>query len=43
MSCQTYRRLFKPFHTKLFRRAKELARVKVQLHCCGGVEPLLET
>ncbi len=41
MSCQTYRRLYKPFHTKLFHRAKELAGVKVQLHCCGGVEPLL--
>jgi uroporphyrinogen decarboxylase len=41
ISCDTYRRLFKPFHTKLFHRAKELADVKVQLHCCGGVEPLL--
>ncbi len=41
MSPATYRRLYKPFHTKLFRRAKELADVKVQLHCCGGVEPLL--
>ncbi len=41
ISGDTYRRLFKPFHTKLFHRAKELANVKVQLHCCGGVEPLL--
>ena len=41
ISQATYRRLFKPFHAKLFRRAKELAGVKVQLHCCGGVEPLL--
>jgi uroporphyrinogen decarboxylase len=41
MSPETYRRLYKPFHAKLFHRAKELAGVKVQLHCCGGVEPLL--
>ena len=36
MSPATYRRLYKPFHTRLFNRAKELADVKVQLHCCGG-------
>ncbi len=41
MSPVTYRKLYKPFHTRLFNRAKELADVKVQLHCCGGVEPLL--
>ena len=25
----------------MWRRAKELADVKVMLHCCGGVRPLL--
>jgi uroporphyrinogen decarboxylase len=37
-----YRRLIKPFHRKLWRRAKELADVKVMLHCCGGVRELLD-
>lgn len=36
-----YRELFKPRHARLWRRAKELANVKVMLHCCGGVRPLL--
>ena len=37
-----YREFFKPRHARLWRRAKELANVKVMLHCCGGVEPLLD-
>jgi uroporphyrinogen decarboxylase len=37
----TYREYYKPFHKKLWNRAKELADVKVQLHCCGGVYQLL--
>jgi uroporphyrinogen decarboxylase len=41
MSTQMYRDYFKPYHSQLWHRAKELADVKVQLHCCGGVEPLL--
>jgi uroporphyrinogen decarboxylase len=36
-----YRELFKPRHATMWRRAKELAPVKVMLHCCGGVRPLL--
>jgi uroporphyrinogen decarboxylase len=36
-----YREFFKPHHRKMWRRAKELADVKVMLHCCGGVRPLL--
>ena len=36
-----YREFFKPRHAKMWRRAKELADVKVMLHCCGGVRPLL--
>lgn len=42
MSPAMYREFFKPRHAKMWRRAKELANVKVQLHCCGGVRPLLE-
>lgn len=41
MSPGAYRRLFKPRHARMWRRAKELAEVKVMLHCCGGVRPLL--
>jgi uroporphyrinogen decarboxylase len=36
-----YREFYKPYHAKLWRRAKELADVKVQLHCCGGIRPIL--
>ena len=36
-----YRDFFKPRHARMWRRAKELADVKVMLHCCGGVRPLL--
>ena len=42
MSPQMYRRFYKPWHSKMWARAKELADVKVMLHCCGGVEPLLD-
>jgi uroporphyrinogen decarboxylase len=36
-----YREFFKPRHARMWGRAKELAPVKVKLHCCGGVRPLL--
>jgi uroporphyrinogen decarboxylase len=36
-----YREYYQPYHRKLWRRTRELAKVKVQLHCCGGVRPLL--
>lgn len=36
-----YREFFKPHHARMWRRAKELADVKVMLHCCGGVQELL--
>ena len=42
MSRAMYREFFKPRHAKMWRRAKELADVKVMLHCCGGVRPLLD-
>jgi uroporphyrinogen decarboxylase len=41
MSTAMYEEFFKPRHARLWRRAKELADVKVMLHCCGGVRPLL--
>ncbi len=36
-----YREFFKPRHGLMWRRSKELADVKVMLHCCGGVRQLL--
>lgn len=36
-----YREFFKPRHGRMWKRAKELADVKVMLHCCGGVRELL--
>jgi len=41
MSPRTYRELFKPRHSLLWHRAKELADVKVMLHSCGGIRPIL--
>ncbi len=36
-----YREFFKPRHRLLFNRARELGRVKVMLHSCGGISRLL--
>jgi uroporphyrinogen decarboxylase len=36
-----YREYFKPCHKAMWGRTKELADVKVMLHCCGGVRELL--
>jgi uroporphyrinogen decarboxylase len=41
ISPRMYREFFKPRHRLLWNRAKELAPVKVMLHCCGGVRELL--
>jgi uroporphyrinogen decarboxylase len=41
ISPKTYREFFKPRHAMMWARAKELAPVKVMLHCCGAVRPLL--
>ncbi len=42
MSTEMYRAYYKPWHAKLWKRAKELApHVNIHLHCCGGIEPLL--
>ncbi|MBN1901667.1 methyltransferase [Candidatus Sumerlaeota bacterium] len=42
ISPEMYREFFKPYHKSLWKRTKELADVKINLHCCGGVEPLLD-
>ena len=41
LSPKMYREFFKPRHQRLWRRAKELADVKVMLHCCGGIRELM--
>jgi uroporphyrinogen decarboxylase len=41
ISPQMYCEFFKPRHAVLWNRAKQLADVKVMLHCCGGVRELL--
>jgi uroporphyrinogen decarboxylase len=41
ISPRMYCEFFKPRHRKMWRRVKELADVKIMLHCCGGVRPLL--
>jgi len=41
ISPEMYRRFLKPHHITMWGRAKELAPVKVMLHCCGGIRELL--
>jgi uroporphyrinogen decarboxylase len=41
ISPRMYKEFFQPRHAMMWKRAKELAPVKVMLHCCGGVRPLL--
>lgn len=41
MSPAMYRGFFKPRHKLLWTRTKELANVKIMLHCCGGVRELM--
>ncbi|MDA0335915.1 MAG: methyltransferase [bacterium] len=42
ISPDMYRQMCKPYHRRLWQRAKQLAPVKVMLHSCGGIEPLLD-
>jgi uroporphyrinogen decarboxylase len=42
ISPKMYQEFFKARHAAMWRRAKQLAGVKVKLHCCGGVRPLLD-
>jgi uroporphyrinogen decarboxylase len=37
ISPQMFRDIFKPFHQKIWRKAKEFADVKVMLHSCGSI------
>jgi uroporphyrinogen decarboxylase len=38
-----YRDYYKPWHTKIWRRVKDLApHVNIHLHCCGGFESVLD-
>jgi uroporphyrinogen decarboxylase len=41
ISPRMYREFFLPRHAQMWARAKQLAPVKVMLHCCGAVRPLL--
>jgi uroporphyrinogen decarboxylase len=41
ISPRMYREFFKPRHAAMWARAKQLANVRVMLHCCGAVRPLL--
>ena len=41
ISRKMYRELFKPRHAIMWKRAKQLANVKVMLHTCGGIRELL--
>jgi uroporphyrinogen decarboxylase len=37
-----YRRYFKPYHRRMWQRVRELADVRIFLHSCGSIEPMLE-
>ena len=41
VSPKMYREFFKPGHKLMWSRAKQLANVRVMLHCCGGVRELM--
>jgi uroporphyrinogen decarboxylase len=41
ISMEMYREFYKERERRLWGEAKRLAPVKIQLHCCGGVRPLL--
>ena len=41
ISPSMYREFFKPRHRLLWNRARELGRVKVMLHSCGGIRQLI--
>jgi uroporphyrinogen decarboxylase len=42
MSPETYREVIKPWHKKIFRFIHEQAGVKILLHCCGSIYPLID-
>jgi uroporphyrinogen decarboxylase len=42
MSPEVYREVLKPYHKKIFSFIHEKADVKIMLHSCGAIEPLME-
>jgi uroporphyrinogen decarboxylase len=41
MSPDTYRKILKPYHKKIFKFIHEIADVKILLHCCGSIYPVI--
>jgi len=41
LSPAMFRRYYQPFYRRLWSRARELADVKILLHSCGAIEPLI--
>ena len=41
MSVETYRAVLKPYHKKIFSFIHSKADIKIMLHCCGSIEPLI--
>ena len=42
ISPDTYRQVLKPYHKKIFAFIHEKADIKIMLHSCGAIEPLIE-
>lgn len=42
MSPETYREVIKPYHKRIFSFIHEKADVKIMLHSCGAIEPLMD-
>ena len=42
MSTETYRTVIKPYHKKIFSFIHEKADIKIMLHSCGAIEPLID-
>jgi len=42
MSVDTYRTVLKPYHKKIFSFIHEKADIKIMLHSCGAIEPLID-
>ncbi len=42
ISPDMYREYYKPYHKKMWQRVKELADVKINLHSCGAIEPIID-
>jgi uroporphyrinogen decarboxylase len=42
MSAETYRAVIKPYHKKIFSFIHDKADIKIMLHSCGSIEPLID-